>query len=93
MEPLITTSHLIDVSIALFLGYMAWKLRHVERMSTDIAVIKSKLEDLPIPSMQSDIQRNRHKIADLDKGLAAMGERVHAIETKCSMLHHNDKLL
>ena len=76
MGDILTTSHLI---------------RHVEQMSTDIAVIKSRLEDLPIPSMQSDIQRNRHKIADLDKGLAALGERVHSIETKCAILHGHDK--
>ena len=87
MESILTTGHLIDASIALFLGYMAWKLRNVEKMATDIAVIRSVLDSLPIPTMQSDIQRNRYKIADLDKGLATLGEKVHSIEGKCKMLH------
>jgi hypothetical protein len=84
------TTHLIDVAIVLFLGYMAWKLRSVEGIRTDIAVIKATLEQLPIPAMQSDIQRNRHKIADLDKVLAAMGERLNAVEGRCQILHRDD---
>jgi hypothetical protein len=90
---LLQTTHLIDAAIALFLGYMAWKLRNVEGIRTDIAVIKTTLEQLPIPTMQSEIQRNRHKIADLDKGLAAMGERLKAvtvsIESIKSYCNHN----
>lgn len=87
MESILQTNHLIDAAIALFLAYMAWKLRNVDEIRTDIAVIKAVLEGLPIPKMQEDIQRNRHKIADMDKGLAALGEKVHAIEGKCKIFH------
>jgi hypothetical protein len=87
MESVLQTSHLIDIAIALFLAYMAWKLRHVEQMGTDIAVIKSVLESLPIPTMQADIQRNRHKIQDLDKGLTRLGERINAMDAQCSLRH------
>jgi hypothetical protein len=87
---LLQTTHLIDAAIALFLGYMAWKLRNVEGIRTDIAVIKTTLEQLPIPTMQSDIQRNRHKIAELDKGLAKLGERMNAVEGRCKIYHKDD---
>ena len=83
---LLQTTHLIDAAIALFLGYMAWKLRNVEGIRTDIAVIKTTLEQLPIPTMQSDIQRNRHKIAELDKGLAKLGERINSAEGAISSI-------
>ena len=87
---LLQTTHLIDAAIALFLGYMAWKLRNVEGIRTDIAVIKNTLAQLPIPTMQSDIQRNRHKIAELDKGLAKLGERMNAVEGRCKIYHKDD---
>jgi hypothetical protein len=89
MESIMDTGHLIDVAIAIFLGYMAWKLRTVEKMATDIAVIRSVLDGLPIPTMQEEIQRNRHKIADVDRGLATLGERVKSIESRCTLLHHD----
>ena len=87
MEPILTTNNLVDAAIVMSLGYMAWKMRNVDEIRTDIAVIKSVVENLPIPKMQEDIQRNRHKIADMDKGLAAMGEKVSAIQGKCKIYH------
>lgn len=90
MIGLLETSQMIDAAIAIFLGYMAWKLRSVESIRMDIAVIKNTLEQLPIPAMQADIQRNRHKIADLDKELAALGERMNAIEKRCQIFHRED---
>ena len=87
MEPILTTNHLIDSVIAIFLGYMAWQMRGIGSMRTDIAVIKSVVEHLPISTMQSDIQSNRHKIAALDKGLVQVGERLNSLEGKCRIYH------